>query len=641
MATHSPIPGSETSGSTFQTRLTTLFAIAVTLGVIAGIVEGAGLLLFQHINWRQWARLMHVSAPIVWIAPIVDTTLFLLLALAVWILGRAVSRVHSARLLLAAATFLAVYDWLSLTGRLHYLACLLLAAGCAAVLLRKSAGDGQAGNWQRRAIYALAGWALIFLVIQGGSYLKERRAIASLPAAQPEAPNVLVIIIDTLRADHLSSYGYRRATTPNLDALARSGVLFENAIAPSSWSLPSHASLMTGRSPSEHGVQNVGPQPWFGWGKSSLGGFRTLGEALAAQGYRTGAFSANRLYFTSSLGFGRGFSRFEDDFSSPADAFLRTVYGRKIARRYFYRSEKSWATRFISRMGLNALRDQDSEGSGDYGGAYGARKRANDVNREVLRWVDEDKSRPFFACLNYLDVHFPYGVPWDYSRPAWDSGSDRDEYDAGLVYEDDYIGRLVRDFRQRGFESTLVIVTSDHGESLGDHGLSYHGAALYWELVHVPLIVSWPGHVPAGRRIATPVTNAAIPATVMDLIGHPDRTLSGPPLNLFWSRPREAASWPNPIAQLAQTDTIVAKDRALASKIPLATDADMDSLVTPQWQLIRHGKRGMQLYDWRKDPGETADLAETQQGLAVKNKLAESLASPTGSAGTSNPDSHH
>ncbi|MBA3914746.1 MAG: sulfatase [Acidobacteriales bacterium] len=541
-------------------------------------------------------------------------------------------------MLLAAVIFLAVYDWLSLTGRLHYLACLLLAAGCAAVLSPKFTGDGKPGRWPRRVAYAVAGWVLIFVLVYGGSYLKERRAIASLPAARPGAPNVLVIIVDTLRADHLSSYGYSRLTTPNLDALAASGVLFENAIAPSSWSLPSHASLMTGRYPSEHGLENVGPQPWLGWGKNGLGGFRTLGEALAAQGYRTGAFSANRLYFTSSLGFGRGFSRFDDDFSSPEDAFLRTLYGRKIARRYFYRSEKSWATRLISALGLNALRDQDSEGSGDYGGAYGVRKRAKDVNREVRQWVDGDRSRPFFACLNYLDVHFPYGVPRDYSRPAWDSGSDRDEYDAGLAYEDDYIGRLLQDLKQQGLQNTLVILTSDHGESLGDHGLSYHGAALYWELVHVPLILSWPGHVPAGVRIPTPVTNAAIPATVTDLTGHPDQALPGPPLNLLWTNPLAAASWPSPISQLAQTDTIVAKDRALASKIPLATDADMDSLVTGQWQLIRHAQRGVQLYDWRKDPGETEDLAHTEQGLAVTRRLAEGFATQRPSPGTSRQD---
>ena len=104
--------------------------------------------------------------------------------------------------------------------------------------------------------------------IEGGKWISESRAVSNLPAAAPGSPNVLVIVVDTLRADHLSSYGYSRPTSPNIDNLARNGVLFENAIAPSSWSLPSHASLVTGRAVHEHGMGNVQPMPWLGWGKS-------------------------------------------------------------------------------------------------------------------------------------------------------------------------------------------------------------------------------------------------------------------------------------------------------------------------------------------------------------------------------------
>ena len=108
-----------------------------------------------------------------------------------------------------------------------------------------------------------------------------------------------MIVVDTLRADHVSSYGYSRATTPNLDRMAQQGVLFENAISTWSWSLPSHVSLLTGRYQFEHGVGAVQPEPWLGWGSKGLGGFRTLGEALEQKGYRTGAFSANRTYFSA------------------------------------------------------------------------------------------------------------------------------------------------------------------------------------------------------------------------------------------------------------------------------------------------------------------------------------------------------
>ena len=127
---------------------------------------------------------------------------------------------------------------------------------------------------------------------------------------------MLVIVVDTLRADHVSSYGYPRPTTPNLDRLAQQGVRFENAISPCSWSLPSHVSLLTGLYQFEHGVGSVQPEPWLGWGNKGMGGFPTLGEALEHRGYRTGAFSANRTYFSRDLGFGRGFLHFEDYFHS-------------------------------------------------------------------------------------------------------------------------------------------------------------------------------------------------------------------------------------------------------------------------------------------------------------------------------------
>src|SRR5262249_45270161 len=162
----------------------------------------------------------------------------------------------------------------------------------------------------RAAPILLAMFAITFLIIHFGSRWREERAISHLPQAAPGSPNILLIVIDTLRADHLSSYEYQRATSPNIDDLARRGVLFENAIAPSSWSLPSHASLVTGRPVHEHDWGNVRQIPWFGWGKSALNRLPTLGEELEQHGYRTGAFSANRLYFTNNVGLGRGFIHF-------------------------------------------------------------------------------------------------------------------------------------------------------------------------------------------------------------------------------------------------------------------------------------------------------------------------------------------
>ena len=152
--------------------------------------------------------------------------------------------------------------------------------------------------WRRSWEYSVAVLLALSLRIQGGKWLHERIMDARLPVASPGSPNLLVLVMDTLRADHLSTYGYARTTSPALDRLAKHGMLFENAIAPCSWSLPSHASLLTGRYPLEHGLVNVQPMPWLGWGRTAMNGYPTLGEALQQRGYRTGAFSANRVYFS-------------------------------------------------------------------------------------------------------------------------------------------------------------------------------------------------------------------------------------------------------------------------------------------------------------------------------------------------------
>jgi arylsulfatase A-like enzyme len=623
-----PSPAIETS-----VRLTLFLLVAIWFAIFTGLMEGLGLLLFQRINWRQWGRIMHVSKEILWVSPTVDLILFLPVAVAVWMVARLFKRLPGFRVLVFLLVFLAAYDWLTLTGRLYPRACMLLSLGIATAFgrwLRKHEAVA-VSFWSRSSGYLGAALLLSFAAIQGGQWLHEYAAEGRLAAASPGSPNVLVVVVDTLRADHLSAHGYARPTSPAMARIANQGVLFENAIAPCSWSLPSHASLLTGRYPLEHGLVNLQPEPWLGWGNSAMNGYPTLGEALQRRGYRTGAFSANRVYFSRDVGLGRGFIHFEDYFSSAGDALTRTLYGRKIARFYFYRSNKSKVTRALRYLGLSSWLDQDSEGSGDYGGTFGVRKRASDVNKEVLRWIGRDRKRPFFAFLNYLDVHYKYGGPWDYPRPKWDSGTPIDEYDAGVIYVDDYIGRLLTELERLGLaQNTIVVLTSDHGESLGDHGLTYHGAALYWELIHVPLIISYPGHVPAGLRVAAPVSNVAVPATILDMLdANGKKTFPGPALSAMWTVPGTVPQWLDPLAQLPQTDIVVREDRALESRIPIATTGSMETLVTARWQLIVHQKLGAQLYDRITDPNEGHDLAQTPEGRTVVSRLLLQLEART------------
>ena len=601
----------------------TLLATAVWLGIVAGFGEGLGLLIFQRINWAQWSRVMHVSKEILWISPLMDLGFFLVIGLFVLVISRVLPQVPALRVLFFLLALLTVYDWLTVTGRLYRRASLLLAFGVAVALSRwLRTREGSAARLFRRSSTVLAATlTLVIAAIQGGEWFSEKRAVSDLASAPSGSPNVLVIVLDTLRADHLSSYGYLRATTPEIDKVASHGVLFEDAIAASSWSLPSHASLVTGRSVHEHGLGNVQPMPWLGWDKSSLNGVPTLGEVLQKRGYRTGAFSANRVYFTSNVGLGRGFIHFEDYFFSVGDSFVRTQFGREFARLYMNRSRKSKFTRAFHALGLGSWLDKDSEGSGDYGGVYGVRKRAGEVNREALRWVERDRQHPFFAFLNYLDVHYAYGGPADYPKPAWDHGTAIDEYDAGLKYDDDCVGQLLRQLDRLGIlKNTIVVITSDHGEGLGDHGLSYHGAALYRELVRVPMIISYPGRVPEGVRVQRPVANTAIAGTIMDLIGGNENQFLGPSLSSLWSK-SVPADWPHPVSELPATNTIVAADRMMQGKIPIATDGWMKSVVTPRWHLIAHQKHGEELYDWQADPDELKDLAKTPEGHDVLPSL--------------------
>jgi arylsulfatase A-like enzyme len=429
-----------------------------------------------------------------------------------------------------------------------------------------------------------------------------------------------------LRADHVSSYGYHRPTTPNLDRLAQQGVRFENAISPCSWSLPSHVSLVTGLYQFEHGIGSVQPEPWLGWGNKGMGGFPTLGEALELRGYRTGAFSANRTYFSRDLGFGRGFVHFEDYFHSASDAFVRTLYGREFARIYLKRSEHSLVKRTLRRLGFNSLVDQDAEGSGSYGGAFGVRKRADVVNQEVVDWIDHDRQRPFFAFLNYFDVHDPYGGPRAYSKPSWPLQTEVDAYDNGVKYVDDYIGQLMEKLGRRGLaDNTLVIVTSDHGEALGQHHLRTHGKALYWEQIHVPLVFWYPGHVPAGATVTTPVTNAAIASTIMDLLGA-QKTFPSSSLNALWQT-GGVPNWPDPLSELARNAISDKEDQAAKVLVPTSSTGAMKTLVTTRWQLITHETMGDQLYDWVADPAESNNFAATPQGQdtvgEVKARMAD------------------
>ena len=605
-----------------RVHVATLLAMAAWFGIITGLVEGLLLLLFQRLNWRSWGPMMHVGKEIIWISPVVDVAFFAFVVLIVAAAAAIFRPIPAIRTAITVLTAAAVYDWLTATARLTHRSSLLLAVGIAVALGRWVAKRETvvARSLTRTLPYLAAVAVIAFAGIQIGPRWQEHRELSALPVGPPNAPNVLVIVVDTLRADRLSSYGYARATSPNIDRIAREGVLFENAIAPCSWSYPSHISLLTGEYEYEHGIGNVPPMPVFG-PAPKFG--PTLGEVLEAQGYRTAAFSANRTFFSRDLGFTRGFTHFEDYFHSPADMFVRTVYGKEFARIYLVRSDKSKPKRLLRWLHFDSLLDPDEEGSAVHGGAMGVRKRASVVNQELLRWIDSGSQHPFFAFINYFDVHSPYGGPYGFKQAGWAKGPASEQYDKSVEYVDDMFGQLMNELSRRGLtRNTILVLTSDHGESLGQHGLSTHGAALYRELIRVPLIFRYPGHVPEGIRVAASVSNAAIAATIMQELGFDTQQFPTSSVAPLWSL-QPPRSWPDPISELAQND--FTRERAWENAVPTANSGPMKSLVSGQFHVIVHQIAGNQLYDWTHDPNESNNLVNTPEGQEIAHKLVSSL----------------
>jgi arylsulfatase A-like enzyme len=593
-------------------------------GIFAGLVEAGGLILFQRLNWQNWGQMLHVSAPIIWISPLVDLVLFTAVACLVFLVSKISPRLSAFPILIFLLSFLTAYDWLTLTGRLYHRSCLLLGLGVASVFTRWVMRNGAARIrfWKRTFPWIAVVLLVVFVGIRWGTRWKESHEVAGLPAARLGSPNVVVIVLDTLRADHVSSYGYGRQTSPNIDRLAGAGVLFENAISPTPWSLPSHASLLTGRYQFEHGVQDIPTMSPLGLKGPQLNGFTTLGGVLQARGYRTGAFSANRVNFTANLGFASGFLHFEDYFNSPADAFLRTVYGREFSRIYLNRTEHSKVKRLLRGLGFNSILDRSDEGSIRVLGALGIEKRAAEVNREFVQWIDAGPDgRPFFGFLNYIDVHHPYGGPPSFDKP-WKGDSVIDLYDDGIKYVDDCVGDLMRELQQRGLAgNTLVVVTSDHGESLGDHQIAFHGEALYREQIHVPLIFWFPGRVPSGVRVPSPVSNASIAATLVSLLNLPAiPEFKRPAIANLWKAPHSDGS-SNVLSEVSQLYPASDEDIASEKVVPVSMNGAMKSLSTSQWELIAHERLGNQLYNYAHDSREATDLFRSPQSQHIAGEL--------------------
>ena len=576
---------------------------ALWLGLVVGLIEGVGWMVIQ-----RFGRLTNLWTQVLWIAPLLNGLLFLALALGLVALGRLVPRKlwwpAAAFVLFAAAAANVVA--LLFQSFVHPLALLVLVLGFAMVLLRRFRRDeeGALRFFRRTLPWVAVTVVAVLLGVQGYYAVRERMDVAALPEADPALPDVIVVVIDALRADHVSAYGYGRETSPFLDRLAEEGVLFERTLATSPYTLPSHASLLAGLYPYEHGVE------WLEFDRFAEGDYPSIAEALRDMGYRTGAFSANPFWFTREQGFGRGFIRFEDFYHSAPDMAYRTVFG------------KIFEKILMPRLGMEDVP---------------ARKRATENTDRALRWIAREDDQPVFAFLNHFDVHDPYLPPQPYrsrfserEEPGgilnWRLGrgetdltpeeleGEIEAYDGALAYVDDEIRRLVTEIEaRRPDRDLLVIVTSDHGEAFGEHGTYLHGKSLYREEILVPLVIRWPASVPAGVRVIRPVSHASIPATILDLVSGGEAEAFGAPslVPLWEAAPAESVEWPWPLAEMAQRDWV---DPAFP-----VYHGDLRSVASPAWQYIAYDTLPDELFAWEDVLQEHDRVAEPELRPVVED----------------------
>ena len=359
------------------------------------------------------------------------------------------------------------------------------------------------------------------------------------PAAPKPAGPIVLISIDTLRADRLPAYGYRAIQTPAIDALVQDGVLFAQAYAHSPQTLPSHASILTGRLPFQHGVRD-------NLGFALKDGQPTLAGQLRALGYATAGF-VSAYVLRRETGIAQGFDTFDDQLP-PASSEV---------------------------------------GMGDVQRAGAATIAAAE------RWLDTNGSSRFLLFLHLYEPHTPYTPPERYARLA--------PYDGEVAYTDELVGTFVASLKRRGlYEDALIVLTSDHGEGLGDHGEQEHGLFLYRETIQVPLVVKLPGRRGAGRRVSTPVQHVDLLPTILTLAG--GSVPAGLPGRVL-APSFEGGALPE---QGLYAEALYPRYHFGWSELYSLTDA--------QFRFIRAPRD--ELYDVERDPGERRNLAGERSSTA-------------------------
>lgn len=451
------------------------------------------------------------------------------------------------------------------------------------------------GTVASKAVWVLA--LAVLLCTAAPNYLRYRSKTfvkLDLPTIHiNHPPNILLVTLDTLRADHLACYGNKIVKTPVLDEFAADGCVFEAAFAQAPTTTPSHCSIMTSTYLNQHGAIN---------GCAMRVGIPTLAEILQANGYETAAFVSATTVRSTNSGLHRGFDYYEDSISIHTSLFRHDEVQFILADYLLVKLQNSRIPGYI-------------------------------VSNRALPWLNRRRQKPFFLWLHYFDPHSPYDAPYPY-KDMYDHKIDstlpyallRGRYAGEVTYTDFELGRIIKSLKDKGlYDDMFIIVTSDHGEAFGEkHGditEFQHGRYLYDTTQHVPLIIKLPEIKGAGQRIKDVVQLVDLAPTVLDYLGIPSPELfKGQSLLDLLNREQRS----EPGIAYAERKNYIPPRQALKERRMLA-------MRTPEIKYICEvdGKH-QELYDIVSDPEETINIYRRKPELAKNyyKRIQETLGEP-------------
>lgn len=650
-------PEATSDPATLSTGRILLFAFACA--VWAGIIEQIPIYLapYAHV-------LVRVSTQHVWMTPLADVLFFGVVALILLVAGRFWPRLRRRGTVVGVFLGMTALALGLVIERIYPLAVLVLAIGIGIQAARMARRPARHRLWTPAV--ALVG--LLFVLGSTARTEWQQRKwtnswLAWLPQAPAGSPNVLLLIMDTVRGASLSfvnNFGHAGdwpiVNTPVMDSLAAQSMVFTRAIAPAPWTLPSHASMFTGQWPVRlWGQSHLGAE----WSRGLDNRYPTVADVLSRAGYVTGGFVGNLVFTSHGTGLARGFLHYDDYPVNLGQTILSCSIGRHLAG----------STRLRRWIGYQRVLNA---------------KPAGDVADEFLKWEGKQKGHPFFAFLNFFDAHEPYFPP-DSVREAMPRGSHWNDYDhfvglltgagamrhdpwlmdhseraahaagyaVGIQHIDRVIGRILRELDRRGvLNNTIVILTSDHGEQLGEHDLFDHNNSLYRIVLHVPLVIHDPRSDLVEGHVDRVVSLRNVGATILDMVGvNPAaNNIGGRSLARFWAGKVDSAAAlaanqlaadtgapdasptvgedaeagtgdaqqaPKPL-HLTGAIPDQAPDTAFSNVdrgsdnnawFPISWGPAMYSLMDSTYHYIVNGDGSEELYDVRQDPAELHNLA--------------------------------